>query len=255
MKRTNYSVIGALSVGILAAVTLVACSDSGEVLPPVTTAGHPNQNGADIDGEAVRNGVTYDYDVLQSVGEVAEVSPYVITGRVAAWHDGPVVYDQGDGTYYGVLEMEPEQVFIAPDGKTHDRFYVAVLRGTMLADEDGEPIPLRDPEAEYTALSLEELTEAIPVGSKGIVLAEEISFEDPENTEYTGRLVQEWNPKASGSPLLIAHPQGLLFETEDGGFESASAEQSDVTGGEWPASDAGGGGFELLIKELESRQK
>lgn len=47
MKRTNYSVIGALSVGILAAVTLVACSDSGEVLRALTLGcGHADSSTA-----------------------------------------------------------------------------------------------------------------------------------------------------------------------------------------------------------------
>jgi hypothetical protein len=110
-------------------------------------------------------------------------------------------------------------------------------------DEAGKVIELTDPDVKYTALSLGDVAKAIPVGTRVIALGANVMVKDPNNPEFNPEVVKDWKTP-DGSELMEGHPQGLLFETSGGGFESAIADRDDFTASGWPAT------FDGLLEDL-----
>jgi len=218
------------------------------------------------DVAALRGGMMgADYNVQPSAAHVQRLAEYSVLGKVVAWHEGPR-YSNGvklsDGSQdvqlFGVMEIETEQDFKSPDGGAKRRF-VRVYRGVLPFDEEGDVVPA--PKGTfYSALSLGDLKRAIPLGTRVVVIANEIVVKEHRSDEGNVVVIRDWT-QDEGSPLLTPYPQGLLFETGDGDYASGgmAEAQEDVAFGQWPASpeftgSTRAGTFEALRVQLAAKQ-
>ncbi|WP_456698554.1 hypothetical protein [Aeromicrobium sp. P5_D10] len=202
----------------------------------------------------LQNDVSRDYDIQPSVRSVRDTTSYAIAGKVAAWHEGPMIDVNGYANMYAILELDSAQAFKAPAPHARPTF-VRVELGTLPVDDDGNVVELEAPDVQYTALSVDDVKKAIPRGTRVLLLAEEVMSDDPENPEFNPKVLRDWMT-SDGSPLLEPHPQGLLVETAKGNYDSGVAETADVSHGQWPASPGYAGSisdgtFEALLRDVQ----
>jgi len=245
-------VIGA--AGLSLALGLTGCGEANSATE-MDTAEEMSVQRTNPDAEILHAVAGFtDYNVQPSVSAVAERAQFVVLGKVVAWHDGPVHDLGGMALTYAVMETETEQTFKAADGESSRR-YTLVFTGALPVDEHGDFVPLESEETRYTALSIDDVREAVPEGSRVIVLADEFEAEAGADGEAFLQVLRDWTVPGGG-PLLYPHSQGLLFETSEGGYESGGrAEQEDISFEQWPTSkDYRGstqdGTFAALIADL-----
>jgi len=253
----------------IAAVAIAAVLVAGGCSPSGDDAGVPEQSAADsrvegppapavesarsVDGETVRGSADYDYDVASSVVEAAQAARTVVAGTVVSWTEGRAVRDGDDQRLSAVLEVLIDQAFATEEPV--ETIFVEVQRRGVLVDEAGNVLEL-DEGASYDERSVSDLENAVPIGTRVLVLA--VDAPSDEEIAATGggqQVVTSWSAPRDGAELVSPLPQGLLFEDADGTYVSGVADQADVEHGQWPAAQqARGTGalFEQLLAELST---
>ncbi|MDT0202877.1 hypothetical protein [Nocardioides sp. AE5] len=248
----------AVAVGVLFVIS--GCSGSGENTPagaPSAPSETLSSVGSEsdlpsVDGEIVRGEAHADYDVAASVVGAAEPATVVVIGRVKSWAEGRIIHDGDSALKSAVLEVEVETSLVP---RTVESAFVEIDRGGTLIDEEGNEVELHDG-ATYVQRSVEELRQAVPVGTRVVVLG--VAAPTDEEIASTGgqQVIEAWVPPHGDDQLVSPVQQGLLFEDADGSYVSGVADQEDVEFGDWPAAgergDAGGsdGYFDQLVDEL-----
>ncbi len=204
-------------------------------------------------GDVLRGSENYDYEGFRSVGEAVTAVDVVASGRIAQWSAGRSIIDAGDATRFAVIAIDVDEPIKGIESR---RIYVKFDLGSEGLDEEGTPIPGGD--GSSTVLSLEEASQAAPVGTEVLFLGEE---NPPVEEEESAPNVHVVNPRAGlpdGAVLLAAYPQGLLLKGCDGETVSAIVDEGDidawvaslssVDGQTGPVSAKSGGSFALLVK-------
>lgn len=209
----------------------------------------------EIQAATLRGGASLDYTPQPSVRGVRDVVDYAVAGEVAAWHEGPLVTEGegGSATDFAVLELGSTSVVKSKSKDVEPRFILVELGGYWVDEHDKIIEPNNG--SSYTARTLADVKEAVPIGTRVLALGEEIGFADPDNPEYSAKILRDWKPD-KGSVLFATHPQGLLLETADGRYDSGRVPLSEVSSDQWPASpDYKGstedGTFEALLRDVQ----
>jgi hypothetical protein len=253
------SVRGVLVATALAAIVAVGASGCGNesgasesAKTPPATAPIADEQRPQVDVSATRMTADYDYEPAPSVSDLAQSRASVVLGEVAGWSDGRVLLESDDPgfqdfSYTAVLTLEVTRSYRGDD-KQGDVVYVEIPRGGEIR-VDGE---LPDNGTEPVLSTIEDLTEAVPTGTRLLLLGgparsgAELLADSPDS-----EVLQPGTGYPDGAPLLVPHVQGLLFENETGDFVSGLTDDEDERG--WlPPGAAPSSGFERLIQELDS---
>jgi len=246
----------------MAALTLtgvVGCSDDGSTASSSSEragaqnaapgSAVPAASPSVVDASVVRGWAHYDYDPAPAVDALANEEPSVTVGEVAGWSDGRAVEESDGQGYANISHNAVLEVVVADSVKSvggqesGGRIFVEVPRGGEILI-DGEP-----PEGTEPVLSsIEELNEAVPPGTRVIVIGSRALTDAALSAENGGTVL----PPADGqtdATLLRPDVQGLIFEDETGAFESGLADEEQEWG--WlPPSVSPRKGFDYLVKRL-----
>lgn len=243
--------VGVLTIGLAAG----ACSAEAELSTAgtrpntsATVSGEPMQ-GPPVDAAVVRGSSEYDFPQTKSVSEAAGNASSVLIGEVVGWTDGQTTVESDgagyeDFSYNAVLAVKVEVPRLNAVQQEGEIAYVTVYRGGELRI-DGQPQG-----SEPSFASLEELSAAVPLGTRVIVLANPAPPASQLKVDTPGaEIVSEAKGVPQGATLLQPTPQGLLFRDETGSFGSGVAEGESEWG--WiPPSVPAPKSFDYLATEV-----
>lgn len=246
-------------------VSLFGCADSGTTATLEKVAETPRGSQAEVDAGVVRGTYDFDYDVHSSLAELAEVTNILVSGSVVGWADGRSIFapssDGSDVERFAVLEIKVDTPVNILDRSQQQTVYVSVPRGAESVGEDGEPIV--DPGQRSTVATVGELERAVPAGTRVIVAGVENASIEEEEYGPEIRVEHERLGVPDAETLVDPFPQGLIFETANGGFASGLVDDDDMLGIAQAAArsaqnkaDTPGasGSFENLLSVLEEMQ-
>lgn len=260
MRRTNTMqrkllplvLTGLLTIGLASCATSVEPTSA----PP---AEHIQQEAArpTVDASVVRGGAQYDYEPTTNLPDLVDRTPVAVAGTVTEWAEGRSIIDGNDAERYAVLTLRVDTAAKTLTAVQEETIYVSVYRGTEALDDDGNPILLEGAPSSVTSVG--ELRRAVPEGTRGIVLGSPtVSVEEQEYAPYV-TVVDANAGVPDGASLIDPWPQGLIFETSNGGFDGGIVDADELAGwSESAARDVGSdatrpedaGSYENLLAQL-----
>ncbi len=253
MKRTSLSrsLTLALALGVLALVAACSESDSREhsagssELHRSAPTGSADPRVGPVDGEVIRGGTDYDYDVASSVAGAARNAEVAAVGTVASWSEGRLVRDGDELIKHAILEMKVTSTFASSNPV--DTIFIEIQRGGTLVDDHGREVQLSDG-SRYNERSVSDLRTAAPVGTRLILLG----LAAPSEDKISGEVVRRSKAAKAGAAIFSPIPQGLLFEDAEGRYVSGVADQADVEIEQWPAAAENSSAdlFQQLVDQL-----
>ena len=235
----------ALAVAGISVLSFAACADGERPdAEPSAAASVPAARGG-VDVSVLRRNREGRILSAGSPEEVADAVSTVVQGTIAGWADGPMVVNYDERDYSAVLKIKVAHDFKSAKRAGDGYVYVYFPRGGEVLDANGEPF--RNPGAESTVTSVDDLNKAAPVGTRVLFLgggpiAVGEGLEDKQvRVENAGAGLPD------GAPLLRAHAQGLLLD--DGG-RLASAAGSGEPWDWFPGADKASDQFARLVSRL-----
>ncbi|WP_325600563.1 hypothetical protein [Nocardioides sp.] len=158
------------------------------------------------------------------MSEAARKASSALIGEVVGWSDGQTTVESDgagyeDFSYNAVLAVKVQTARRNTAQRPGEIAYVTVYRGGELRI-DGQPQG-----SEPAFASVEELSAAVPPGTRVIVLANPVPPASQLQTDTPGAaVVSEAQGVPQGATLIQPTPQGLLFQDETGGIDSGVAD-------------------------------
>lgn len=199
-----------------------------------------------INPSVVRGSAHYDYEPFSSIVSAARAAEAGAVGEVVSWSNGRTLTDGDDVDYSAVLKIRVTDP-VQPVGISDDFLYVEVRRGGEIL-VDGKPFRHAGAPAAYRTIA--ELSRAVPTGTRVIVLGLIAPSDHTLETEsVTGKVSNSGAGLPSGATLVSPFPQGLIFETAEGGFASGYADGESQWG--WLSDDVPDSQrFAALVKKV-----
>lgn len=221
MRKSKY-----LAVGGALALTIVmgGCAAPGVENARATAA-------SEVDGDALRGDVEYDYDVQRSMLGVVKSSETAVTGRIASWTEGRRIQCGDKLRKRVVVEIATDTILLGTGAPAS--VFVEIWAGGVTVDAEGNEVPPEKGNS-YVVRSAEEMEAAAPIGTRVIVAAGNAPSTS-EAEKYSCKVVDEG--PTSAEQLLAPVPQGFILEGADGNHVSGVAYQYDVEWGDWPTGE------------------
>lgn len=198
---------------------------------------------SEVDGDTLRGGGEYDYDIQSSMLRVVDTSDVAVTGRITSWTEGRRI-QCGDALRKRVVVEIATDTILAGTGAP-DSVFVEIWSGGVTVDAEGKEVPL-EKGSSYVDRSAEEMEAAAPVGTRVIVAAGNAPSAS-EIEKHSCKIVDEGERPTGAEQLLAPVPQGFILEGADGNHVSGVAHQYDVEWGEWPRGE---NTFQQIVDEL-----
>jgi hypothetical protein len=248
MKRTVATMVGTT----LLALALSACTAPGLSTPAPSAADGTWPRAVDV--SVLRDAGVPDHDPAGSLPELAERAPVVISGVVTGWTQGRTLLRAETADRFALLTITVDAAPKSVTAQQQELAFASVYLGAEPVDAEGNPVYVEDtPES---VPSVDQLQRAIPTGARMILLGSPMSSDE----KPPGTLLLDADAGvAPGEPTVEPWPQGLIFETANGGFDSGIVDVRELAGFSESAAEASGstattpsdaGSFDNLVAQL-----
>lgn len=209
-----------------------------------------------VEADLTIRGTHYDYEIYESLTEMAKSTSFALVGEIVGWQQGREARAGDSARFTALAKIRVEETFLA-SRELGEFVYLEVDRGYGTYTPEGLDVEITDTPDLYNYSTVEQMSEGIPSGTRVLLLANEAGTAEAlkEASDGTAEYVAG-EPLPDDAMTLRAVPQGLFYETHDGGYLSGLVEQEEVAAfGAWPGGPDYVGregllGFEALTDEL-----